>query len=335
MQRAIVGLDLAVFPAIIAEFLCLTSRYRHPLIDTVEWTEPGKTGSKEVALSYQRFVSSARTTMMVAGAAAAVGVALTNNRRLAPVFVQAAPAPRQQAATMGSAAPLAALPDLRGFFARRIALASLLAGAGIVLVAAVAAIGTIAFQQVTSASASNTTLGPSAELRAASAMAGGYEQAYSASMPSANLIGGTLLAAAEERQAQEVLAALVQIDKQRRAQVVAANGGRSLNGASGYPVGTILRSRITIYGCAGAGGGFCNAMATGIQVFEGAAACSFNLPFGTKLKIHGDPTGRVYECLDRGALATTWVDVFFYNTQDGIAWQSLLAGTIADIEIVN
>lgn len=45
--------------------------------------------------------------------------------------------------------------------------------------------------------------------------------------------------------------------------------------------------------------------------------------------------GRVYECLDRGALATTWVDVFFYNTADGIAWQSLLGGTISDIELVN
>jgi hypothetical protein len=127
----------------------------------------------------------------------------------------------------------------------------------------------------------------------------------------------------------------MRIDEQRKARVAAANRGRSLNGASGYPVGTILRSRITIYGCAGPGGGFCNNMATGIQVFEGAAACSFDLPFGTKLKIHGDPTGRVYECLDRGALATTWVDVFFYNTQDGIAWQSLLAGTISDVEIVN
>jgi hypothetical protein len=76
-------------------------------------------------------------------------------------------------------------------------------------------------------------------------------------------------------------------------------------------------------------------MATGIQVFEGAAACSGDLPFGTKIRIHGDPTGRVYECLDRGALATTWVDVFFYDTQAGIAWQSLLGGTVTNIEIVN
>ena len=41
--------------------------------------------------------------------------------------------------------------------------------------------------------------------------------------------------------------------------------------------------------------------------FEGAAACSWNLPFGTKLTIHGDPTGRTYECLDpRARSAPTW-----------------------------
>jgi hypothetical protein len=76
-------------------------------------------------------------------------------------------------------------------------------------------------------------------------------------------------------------------------------------------------------------------MASGLKVFEGAAACSADLPFGTRVRIIGDPTGRVYECLDRGALAATWVDVFFYNTSDGIAWQSLLGGTVTDIEIVN
>ncbi len=68
---------------------------------------------------------------------------------------------------------------------------------------------------------------------------------------------------------------------------------------------------------------------------EGAAACSYNLPFGTKLTIAGDPTGRVYECLDRGALANTWVDVYFEDTRDGMAWQSQLGGTVANITIVN
>jgi hypothetical protein len=56
---------------------------------------------------------------------------------------------------------------------------------------------------------------------------------------------------------------------------------------------------------------------------------------GTKLKIHGDPTGRTYECLDRGSLPATWIDVYFHNTTEGIAWQGQLGGTMADIEIVN
>jgi hypothetical protein len=72
-----------------------------------------------------------------------------------------------------------------------------------------------------------------------------------------------------------------------------------------------------------------------VPVFEGAAACSSNLPMGTRLKIEGDPTGRVYECLDRGMLPATWIDVYFENTSDGIAWASNLGGTTANIEIVN
>jgi hypothetical protein len=43
----------------------------------------------------------------------------------------------------------------------------------------------------------------------------------------------------------------------------------------------------------------------------------------------------VYECLDRGALAPTWIDVYFENTSDGIAWQSTLGSTVTDIHIVN
>ena len=159
-------------------------------------------------------------------------------------------------------------------------------------------------------------------------------------MPSADAVGGTLLAAAEERYAWEVLRAMKSIDEQRQAQAAAAtiggrNPARSYNTASGYAAGTVLTARITVYGCVGPGGGFCNNTASGIPVFEGAAACSADLPFGTKVRISGDPTGRTYECLDRGALAATWIDVFFYNTADGIAWQSLLGGTVTQIEIVN
>jgi hypothetical protein len=276
---------------------------------------------------------------MVAGTAAAVGMALANGRRLTPVFVEASPAPRPQLATMGLPAIPMAFPDPRRFFARKVGLATLLAVAGIVLVAGIAAAVSFSIPQSTSAS-SSLAYGPAAELRAASGIGGGFEQAYASSMPSADAVGGTLLAAAEERYAWQVLQALKQIDEQRQAQAAAAavsgpNPARSYNGASGYAVGTVLRARITIYGCVGPGGGFCNGMASGIAVFEGAAACSGDLPFGTKVRISGDPTGRVYECLDRGALASTWIDVFFYDTRDGIAWQSLLGGTVTDIEIVN
>ena len=283
--------------------------------------------------------------MMVAGTAAAVGVALTASRRLSPAFVEASPAPRPAVTPIAIGATLG-MPNPWPLIGKRFVLAGALALAGIVLVAAVAAAGTIIVQRATFASSTSSVYGPSAELRAAAGMSGGYEQAYSAAYPSADAVGGTLLAAAEERHAYEVLQALKQIDEQRKADAAAqaarasaqpARGvAGSLNKPSGYAAGTIIHGvRITIYGCVGPGGGFCNGMASGIQVFEGAAACSSDLPFGTKVRIHGDPTGRVYECLDRGALASTWVDVFFYDTSAGIAWQSLLGGTVADVEIVN
>jgi hypothetical protein len=76
-------------------------------------------------------------------------------------------------------------------------------------------------------------------------------------------------------------------------------------------------------------------MSAGGTPFPGAVACSDNLPFGTKLRITGDPTGRTYECLDRGRLTPTWIDVYFDDTTEGMAWQSSLGTTITDIEIVN
>ena len=110
---------------------------------------------------------------------------------------------------------------------------------------------------------------------------------------------------------------------------------QSLNSASGYAVGTVINARITIYGCTGRGGGFCGGMSSGIRVFEGAAACSNDMPFGTKFTIEGDPTGRTYECLDRGVLPTPWVDIFFNDTEAGIAWAGQLGSTRANIRVVN
>jgi hypothetical protein len=122
-----------------------------------------------------------------------------------------------------------------------------------------------------------------------------------------------------------------------RSEAAAPARGTSatLGRASGYAPGTTLAARVTIYGCVGSGGGFCGGMASGIRVFEGAAACSSDMPFGTRFTIAGDPTGRTYECLDRGHLGSPWVDVFFYNTADGFAWAGALGGTHANITIVN
>jgi hypothetical protein len=90
-------------------------------------------------------------------------------------------------------------------------------------------------------------------------------------------------------------------------------------------------ARITFYACIGSG--FCGSMANGQQVFAGAAACSSNMPFGTKFVIAADPS-RVFVCLDRGALSPTWVDVWFYDPAEGYAWQSIVGGR-GDIVIVD
>jgi hypothetical protein len=101
--------------------------------------------------------------------------------------------------------------------------------------------------------------------------------------------------------------------------------------ASPLATGTKLASTVTFYACIG--NGFCGAMANGELVYPGAAACSGDLPFGTKFRIENDPSGRVFTCVDRGALSATWVDIWFYDVADGWAWQSLV-GTSSNITIV-
>jgi hypothetical protein len=76
--------------------------------------------------------------MMVAGTAAAVGMALTNGRRLTPVFVERPP----------GGSDLMLLPYPRTFFARRFALATLLAALGVLAVATIAGVATVIVQQV-------------------------------------------------------------------------------------------------------------------------------------------------------------------------------------------
>lgn len=89
---------------------------------------------------------------------------------------------------------------------------------------------------------------------------------------------------------------------------------------------------VTFYDCANQG--FCGRMYNGRKVYEGAAACSWNLSIGTRFRIVGDPTGRTYICEDRGLLANTWVDIFFYYPADGYRWQAQV-GRYGTIEIVN
>jgi hypothetical protein len=302
-------------------------------------------------LSYRGFVSGARTAVTLFSTATAVGLALANDRRLTPVFVDYAPT-RTPTAGMGPKAPSLpiprglprVLPQVREEIARRMAIAAALGLAAILLVAVIPAVTAL----VSSARTPGTRpalYGPPIELRAASGAGGDYLRAYADSAPSAGELGAAVVAGAEEQHRWDVLRAMVSLAEQSQASAragasaattrSAAAAPMTLNGASGYAPGTVLHARITIYGCSGPGGGFCGNMSSGAPAFEGAAACSSNLPMGTKLTIAGDPTGRVYECLDRGNLASTWIDVFFNDTSAGMAWQSALGTTMADITIVN
>ena len=85
-------------------------------------------------------------------------------------------------------------------------------------------------------------------------------------------------------------------------------------------MGPIENLNITFYDCANQG--FCGHIYGGEWVYEGAAACSWNLPIGTAFYIVGDPTQRIYVCKDRGLLDDTWVDIFWYHPDDGYDWQA-------------
>ncbi len=286
--------------------------------------------------------------MMVAGTAASVGLALVNDRRLTPVLVEAIPQamPVPVPAFGGQAGDSPAARDLLG---RRLGIATLIGVAVLLLAAGIPALTTLASSLRTTSSVPQV-YGPSAELRSASGVGGNWERSYASAAPSAGQLGAALLAGMDEQRKWDVMKAMhILADQQAAAAAAEANaipydpssswqGGAAAHGlgvSSGISPGTVIRARITIYGCTGPGGGFCNHLASGGSPFAGAVACSSNLPFGTKLTIDGDPTGRVYECLDRGSLAPTWIDVYFDNTSDGIAWQSSLGSTMTDITIVN
>jgi hypothetical protein len=133
-------------------------------------------------------------------------------------------------------------------------------------------------------------------------------------------------------QSFETWASAVEANRRAAAVRSASVGGfRSIRGVPLAP-GTRLGSVITFYACVG--DGFCGHTASGMPVSAGSAACSSNLPFGTRFRIEGDPTGRVFLCNDRGALSSTWVDVWFYSVAEGHAWQSAVGnrGTIIIVE---
>jgi hypothetical protein len=124
-------------------------------------------------------------------------------------------------------------------------------------------------------------------------------------------------------------AAVAEAEREAALRVTAS---RAVWQAPSLVAGTrIPAATVTFYACIG--NGFCGNMASGLAPFDGAAACSVDLPFGTRFVIANDPAGRVFVCLDRGALAPTWVDVWFYDAADGWAWQSIV-GTRSEIIIV-
>jgi hypothetical protein len=127
-------------------------------------------------------------------------------------------------------------------------------------------------------------------------------------------------------------AAVAENERTQQARLTAASAAAPISvwQAPSVASGTQLASTVTFYACIG--NGFCGNMANGQQAYDGAAACSSNLPFGTRFTIVNDPSGRVFTCLDRGALSATWVDIWFYDAADGWAWQSLV-GTSSDIII--
>lgn len=103
--------------------------------------------------------------------------------------------------------------------------------------------------------------------------------------------------------------------------------------AAGIAPGTVITgTHTTFYSCLN--NGFCGTMYNGQQVYAGAAACSWNLPLGTRFFLNADPARTVYTCLDRGALSASWVDIWFYDSADGWAWQTMIGSTSSAITIV-
>ena len=144
-------------------------------------------------------------------------------------------------------------------------------------------------------------------VKAAGVMAaagGGWEEAYAAAVPDAAARGVALLGETTRQHQIDTLIALYEWGEQQKAAQSAQTGrvagsavapvpGKPTTYAttSGYGPGTVLSARVTIYGCVGSGGGFCGGMASGYTVFEGAAACSSDMKFGTQVHNRGRSDG--------------------------------------------
>ena len=281
--------------------------------------------------------------MTLAGTAAAVSLALVNERSrtpratLTPAFVDASPHYSSELAQ--DVRPESGLQSLPEFLLRRLGIATLLGAAVLLLAGSVpAAITAIASQ-------SSLFANGRGGVRPAGGFAGGRGSgrqlgavAYVGSSVGGDL-GAALLAGIDEQRRWDNLALMLKVNDEKQAADAAAaaaatGGGRvraaaapsTLNVPSGIGAGTVMAARITIYGCTGPGGGFCGGMSSGSPVFEGAAACSSNLPMGTRLRIEGDPTGRIYECLDRGMFPATWIDVYLRTRRRASPGRATSAG---------
>lgn len=91
--------------------------------------------------------------------------------------------------------------------------------------------------------------------------------------------------------------------------------------------------RLTFYYCQndtpkrpGDGGGYCGNTGSGVPLTLGAAACPSAWD-GRSFTVVNDPHGRVYTCLDHGALSANQVDIWFPYSSQGWTWQSVMGSS--------
>ena len=159
--------------------------------------------------------------MMVAGTAAAVGLAFVNDRNrtvrfgLTPALVEAAPqAPPAFAPVTGAVA--ASDSSARDFLARRLGIATLVSVAVLFLASSIPAVTALA-SSMRSSSAAAQPYGPPLESRAAAGVSGNWERSYSVAQPDAGQMGAALLAGVVEQRSWDVLKAMLMIADQEAA----------------------------------------------------------------------------------------------------------------------